>query len=874
MMHGTFPLAMGLVRLLPVLLTMVCALGVAPARAQRIKGPALDYGYPREYTIGGVTVSGCVTREPNAVKLFSGLKVGDKVTIPGQRITEAIKNIWAQQLFSDVTIEAAEVRGQTIFLHIIVVENPQLASFKFENVSKSESEKLRDEIELEKGRQVNEAMVSDAKEAIRRYYMDKGYLKAKVTTREVACDSVFKTQPQFCPENSVVLYLNVDRGPRVRIREITFHGNEHVDASRLRKAMKGTKRKRAYNIFGSSKFTSKTYEEDKRKVVDVMNDNGYRNAAIVKDTLRWVSDDKITLDLWVEEDRQFFFRSVRFTGNTKYDSDTLVKVLGIKRGDIYNKKRLESRLYMNPSGQDVSSLYMDRGYLSFNPEPVEIVDGDSIDLEVRVREGKQYRVRNVTIKGNTKTYDHVIRREVRTKPGMLFDRSEVIRSQQQLIALGFFDPEKTTVNPSPDPRTGLVDLQYVVEEKPSDRLELSGGYGAGRLVLTLGLSFTNFSMRKFFKPGAWTPLPAGDGQTLSLRAQTNGRAFQSYNVSFVEPWLGGRKPNSLSVAAWHSVQTNSADKYINTSTGRIENPLYQSLRIYGASVGFGKRVQWPDDYFSMSNTVSYQLYELNNWVGATASFGFANGKSNVLAYQFRLTRRSIFAPFWNTQGSDITFSVKLTPPWSLWQWTNAFPSYENISELPPDQRFKWAEFHKWKFTTQWFTPITRPPVGGSPERRLVMMVRAGFGFLGKYNKEVGTSPFERFYMGGSALTGFQLDGREIVALRGYDDLSISPRTGGYFINKYTAELRYPVSLNPQATIFALGFMEAGNTWNNIDRYNPFDLYRSAGMGLRLFLPMFGPMGLDYGWRFDKVPTAPFMAKGQFHFTIGIDLGEL
>lgn len=850
-----------------LLFHVLAVLLTVPSFAQRLQGPALDYAFPREYTIGGITVSGCVTREPNAVKLFSGLKVGDKISIPGQKITDAIKNIWEQNLFSDVRIEAAEVRGQTIFLHIVVQENPQLSFFKFTNVSKSESEKLRDEITLSRGQQVTDAAVSDASEAIRRYYVDKGYNKAKVTTRRTNSDSLLA--------NSVILYYDVDRGPRVRIQEIEFHGNENVESSRLRKAMRKTKRKTWYNVFGSSKFSSKEYVNDKQAVIDVMNDNGYRNAAIVKDSVYFVSDDDLAIHITVEEDKQFHYRNITFTGNTKYSSDTLAKVLAIKRGDVYNKKRLESRLYMNQSGQDVSSLYMDKGYLSFSPQPVEIADGDSIDLEIRIREGKQYRIRNVTIKGNTKTYDHVVRREIRTKPGQLFDRSEVIRSQQQLIGLGYFDPEQTTVNPSPDPRTGNVDLEYVVAEKPSDRLELSGGYGAGRLVLTLGLSFTNFSMRKFFKPDAWRPLPSGDGQTLNLRAQTNGRAFQSYSVSFIEPWLGGRKANSLSVSAWHSIQSNGADKYINSLVdGKIENPLYQSLKIYGVSLGFGKRIPWPDDYFSMSNTVSYQLYDLNNWTNAQAVFGYPNGQSNVLAYQFRLSRRSIYAPFWNTQGSDITFSVKLTPPWSLWEWTGAFPEGADISELPPDQKYKWAEFHKWKFTTQWFVPITKPAPGGSAEKRLVLMARAGLGFLGKYNEEVGNSPFERFYLGGSALTGFQLDGREIVGLRGYDDLSLSPASGSFLINKYTAELRYPVSLNPQATIFALTFMEAGNTWQTFDTYDPFKLYRSAGIGLRLFLPMFGPMGLDYGWRLDDVPLRPAMAKSQFHFTIGIDLGEL
>ena len=836
-----------------------------PSFAQKLKGPAMDYAFPKEYTIGGMTVSGCVSREPNAVKLFSGLQVGDKITVPGQKITDAIKNIWGQRLFSDVRIETAEVRGQTIFLHIVVQENPQLSFYKFINVSKSESEKLRDEIGLVRGQQVTDAALSDARESIRRYYLEKGHLKAKVTTRQETSDSLMT--------NSVIVYYDVQRGPRVKISDIIFHGNEHVPSSKLRKAMKGTKRKRAYNIFGSSKYNAKSYREDKQHVVDVFNDFGYRNAAVVSDTMYYVDDSHVNLELTVEEDRQFYYRNVTFTGNTKYATDTLTKVLAIKRGDVYNKKRLESRLYMNQNGQDISSLYMDKGYLSFNPEPVEVVDGDSIDLQIRIREGKQYRIRNVTIVGNTKTYDHVIRREIRTKPGVLFDRSEVIRSQQQLIGLGYFDQEKTTVNPSPDPRTGLVDLEYVVEEKPSDRLELSGGYGAGRLVVSLGLSFTNFSMRKLFKPGAWTPLPAGDGQTLNLRAQTNGRFFQSYNISFIEPWLGGRKANSLSVSAFHSVQTNGADKNLQTSEGPIPNPLYQSLKITGGSLGFGKRIPWPDDYFSMSQTVSYQLYDLNKWSGS-ASFGFNDGRSNVLAYQFRISRRSIFAPFWNTQGSDISFNVKLTPPWSLWGWSNTFPEGMDISTLPPAEKYKWAEFHKWKFTTQWFVPITKPPVGGSADRRLVLVARAGFGFLGYYNPQVGNSPFERFYLGGSALTGFQLDGREIVALRGYDDLSLSPPSGSFFINKYTTELRYPISLNPQATIYGTTWLEAGNTWQDLDHYDPFRLYRSGGLGLRLFLPMFGPMGLDYGWRFDDVPGRPAMARSQFHFTIGIDLGEL
>ena len=812
--------------------------------AQKLDVPTMDYGYPKEYTIGGITVSGCVTRDPNAVKLFSGLKVGDKITIPGERIGKAIRAIWDQRLFTDVRMEEAEIRGSTIFLNIIVTENPQLASYGFGGtVSRSEGDKLREAINLVRGQQVNDAVKVNAVGAVSKYFTEKGYLKATARVVENRDTTL---------ENSVRLQVLVEKGPRVKIKDINFHGNENLKDSKLRRAMKSTKRKRWYNLFGSSKFKRTDYRADKLKLIDLYNEKGYRNAAITRDTMRFVSPNKIAIDITLDEGNQFYFRNIDFTGNTKYSTDTLVRLMGIKRGDVYNKKKLDSRLYMNPSGVDISSLYMDRGYLSFNPDPIERVEGDSIDLEIRIREGKQYRVRDITITGNTKTFDHVIRREIRTRPGDLFDRSEVIRSQQQLISLGFFDPAQVGVNPRPDPRTGMVDLDYTVAEKPSDRLELSGGYGGGRVLVSLGLSFTNFSVRKMFDKKAWTPLPAGDGQTLSLRAQTNGTYYQSYSLSFIEPWLGGRKPTSLSMGGYYTRQTNGVSR---------DNPIFQELGIIGGSIGLGKRLKWPDDYFFMNLTGSYQQYRLNNW---NSLFAFSNGTSNVYALQLRFARRSIAEPFWITQGSETGISVKATPPFS------AFSPETNYNELPTSEQYNLAEFHKWKFTSQWFTKLTR----SKSKHDLVLMGRIGYGFIGRYTSRKGDSPFERFYLGGSGLTGFQLDGREIIALRGYDDLSLSPNFGSFFVNKYTAELRFPVSLNPQATIFALGFAEAANAFNSIDRYDPFKVYRSAGIGLRLFLPMFGPMGLDYGWRFDDVPGQPNMAKSQFHFTLGIDLGEL
>lgn len=842
-----------------ILALLLLLIGIRVA-AQVESGPVMDPAVPLEYEIGGITVSGTKSTDPNAVKLFTGLQVGDKITVPGERISKAIENLWEQKLFSDISIEAAEIRGRTIFLHIIVTEKPRLSRFKFEGVSKSEGDKLRDEIQLVRGQQVNDAVLANTRSMIRKFFVDKGFQKATVTI--IQREDTAKT----APENSDLLIIDVEKGPKVKIRDVTFEGNENIKDGRLRRAMKKTKRKRWYNLFGGSKFISTEYKADKNAVLDLYNEKGFRNASIVKDTMYYVNDGRVRIDITVDEGNKFHWRNVHITGNTKHDTDTLLGILNIKKGDVYNKKLLDSRLYMNPSGRDISSLYMDDGYLSFYPDPVELlVEGDSIDLDLRIREGRQFRIRSILIKGNSKTNEHVIRREIRTKPGQLFNRSDVMRTQRELSTLGYFNPETLGVNPIQDPRTGTVDLEYTVEEKPSDRLELSGGWGAGRVVLSLGVSFTNFSLRNTFKKGAWTPLPAGDGQTLNLRAQTNGRFFQSYSMSFVEPWLGGRKPNSLSFSGYFSRQSNGETKYINGSDGRIRNPNLQQLDIWGATLGLGKRLTWPDDYFILRQNLSYQNYELRNFSSGGVVFDFVNGNSNVLAYQFQVSRNSVDQPFFARTGSDISFSVKATPPFSLW-----FPGGRDFRTLPPEQRYQWAEFHKWKFTTQWFNMLTRSKSG----HNLVLMARAGFGFLGRYNDAVGNSPFERFYLGGAALTGFQLDGREVVGLRGYDDFSLSPNTGNFVVAKYTTELRFPVSLNPSATIYTLAFAQAGNTWGSFDTFDPFKLYRSAGVGLRLFLPMFGPMGLDYGWRLDDVPGQPNMARSQFHFTIGIDLGEL
>ncbi|MGF1566431.1 MAG: outer membrane protein assembly factor, partial [Flavobacteriales bacterium] len=560
---------------------------------------------------------------------------------------------------------------------------------------------------------------------------------------------------------------------------------------------------------------------------------------------------------------RFYFRNITFNGNVKYRTSQLDSILKINAGDIYNRQELETRLYMNPKGLDITSLYQDDGYLNFRLFPVEVlVENDSIDIEIRMSEGDQFRIGRVSVLGNSKTNDHVIYREIVTRPGNLFSRTDIIRTQRELARLNYFNPEAFQVNPKNNNEAGTVDIEYVVEEKPSDQIELSGGWGFGRIIGTLGLQFTNFSLRNFFKKDAWRPIPSGDGQQLSIRAQSNGIFFQSYNLSFTEPWLGGKKPNSLTFGLFHSVQTNGQPK--KTEEGD-PNPLRQSLFISGASVGFGQRWQRPDDWFLMYASLSFQQFNLDNF---QSFFSFANGKANNLALSWSLQRNSVSDPIFPAWGSNVRFTVKATPPYSLFNGKD----YTNLTDA---ERFRWVEYHKWKFTANWYTPLTRS--SEENPRRLVLNANFGVGILGLYNREVGTSPFERFYLGGVFLSGFILDGREIVNLRGYDDLSVTfpnPNVGAPSIAKYSLELRYPLSTNPQATIYALTFVEAGNTWGRLRDVNPFDVRRSGGVGLRIFLPMFGLLGLDYGWRFDDIPEAPQMARGQFHFSIGMNIGEL
>lgn len=828
---------------------------VAPITAQVSSiGKSVDYSRPGTYKIAGITVLGAEFTDVQAIKLFTGLQTGEEITVPGEEVSTAIRNLWRQQLFADVAIYASEIRGKDIYLIIEVEEMPRLGRYTFPNLPRSEREKLREKVDLIRGRIVNENVITTTRAKIIEYYVDKGYYNAKVDISTEAYEVV---------ENSVTMVINVDKGARIRISDVNILGASQLSESKIRRQMKDTKAKRLYRFFKASKFIDENYETDKGKIIAKYNTEGFRDARIVSDSVYRTAEDRVAIDLTIEEGNRFYFRTLTFNGNVKYRTSQLDSILKINAGDIYNRQELETRLYMNPKGLDITSLYQDDGYLNFRLFPVEVlVENDSIDIEIRMSEGEQFRIGRVSVLGNTKTNDHVIYREIVTRPGNLFSRTDIIRTQRELARLNYFNPEAFQVNPKNNNEAGTVDIEYVVEEKPSDQIELSGGWGFGRIIGTLGLQFTNFSLRNFFKKDAWRPIPSGDGQQLSLRAQSNGIFFQSYNLSFTEPWLGGKKPNSLTFGLFHSVQTNGQPK---KTEGGDPNPLRQSLFISGASVGFGQRWQRPDDWFSMFASLSIQQFNLDNF---QSFFSFADGKANNLALSWSLQRNSVSDPIFPAWGSNVRLTVKATPPYSLFNGKD----YTNLTDA---ERFRWVEYHKWKFTANWFTPLTRS--SEENPRRLVLNANFGMGILGLYNSDVGTSPFERFYLGGVFLSGFILDGREIVNLRGYDDLSVTypnPNVGAPSIAKYSLELRYPLSTNPQATIYALTFLEAGNTWGRLRDVNPFDVRRSGGVGLRIFLPMFGLLGLDYGWRFDDIPEAPQMARGQFHFSIGMNIGEL
>lgn len=828
---------------------------------------------PKRFTIGGIKIEGADNSDKNVIRLLSGFVEGESITIPGDKVTDAIKILWKQNLFENIEIYQEKLIGNDVFLVIKVTERPRLSKFTFKgDVKKTEADDIRNKIRLMKERVITDYLVGSIKNTVRDYYLDKGYYFNKV---EILTEKDLTTKTPH-----VILTIKVDKGSKVRIKDVNINGNTVLSDGKLRRKLKESKPFRWYNPFNSGKYLEENLQNDLPAIVEKYNSKGYRDARIVKDTVYFVEQNRVNIDVTIDEGHRYYFGKFNWYGNTKYRGSYLDTIVNIKPGEIYNQSKLEQKLYMNPNGFDVSSLYMDDGYLFFNLTPQESrIHNDTIDYDIIVYEGKQAIINKVTVKGNDKTNDHVIFREIRTRPGQLFRRSDIMRTQRELAQLTFFNPEKMNVVPTPNPTDGTVDIEYTVEEKPSDQIELSGGYGGRRntfmgtgtmmggvgLIGTLGVTFNNFSVKNFFKKDSWRPLPSGDGQRLSIRGQTNGLFFQSYNFSFTEPWLGGKKPNSLTFSFFHTLFSNGQGKYVNREL-KARNPARSSMAIYGSSVNFGRRLIWPDNYFSMFNAINYNYYELTNY----NAFIFRNGYAHDVNTNMTIQRNSIDQPIYPKTGSNFTFFAQLTPPYSAF-------NKKDYTDLPQNERYRFIEYQKYKITAEWFTQLTNKKAAeGKEARNLVLRTKIGYGFLGYYNKKVGFSPFERFYMGGSGLSGFQnFVAREIIALRGYPDNSLSAVTGDPIVARYTMELRYPITLNPQATIFVLGFAEAGNSYGNFKSFNPFQVKRSAGVGLRVFLPMFGLLGLDYGWGFDNInQSGAGNGKGQFHFTIGGMLGEL
>ncbi len=797
----------------------------------------IDYATPQSYEIGGIELAGSKNLDKNVVVLLSGLNVGDRIEIPGEKITRAIEKLWEQRLFDEIAISIREqVNDEVVILEIYLKELPRLSKFSFTGVRKARIDDLRDLIKLNRGKVVNENLLVSTRNRLRKYYIEKGYLNARIAIEQ---------KPDPDEANGMILNIAIDKGPRVKISEIIFHGNREVEARKLRKIMKSTKQMGPARIFKSSKFLEEEYEEDLNKIIGYYNTKGFRDAYIVKDSLHRHTDETIRLEIRIDEGNRYYFRNIAWLGNTKYTNAELMKVLDIGKGDVYDQARLDSRLYGSADGNDISSMYMDQGYLFFDIRPVEVyAEGDSIDLEMRIREGQPARINRVYVVGNTRTNDHVIMREIRTKPGQLFSRTDVMRTQRELANLGYFDPEQIVPTPKPDPETGMVDIEYSVVERSTSQIELQGGWGARRVVGTFGVTFDNFSTRQVFAKNGWDPLPQGDGQRISIRAQSNGRFFQSYNFSFTEPWLGGKKPNSLTVSFYHSVQN---------PVGRPkDDPLRQELLITGFGAGIGRRLKWPDDYFTLYTGINLQRYNLFNYQTLFA-LGYTDGQSYNMNFKAILGRSSIDQPIYPRRGSNFSITAQITPPFSLL-------IDEDWSTAEPEVKYKFLEYHKWKVDVAWYTRI----VGD-----FVFKSQIQFGFLGQYDREWGYAPFERFYVGGDGLQGFVFDGREVIGLRGYPNNSLSPPiTGGVIYDKFTLELRYPLTLNPNSTIYGLLFAEGGNAWGDFREFKPFDIKRSLGFGIRIFMPMFGILGVDFGHGYDPIADPLIPSGWQTHFILG------
>lgn len=831
-----------------IILVLFISSGLSFAKAQEVDTlRTIDYTDISDYEIGGIKVKGAEHTDEVTLLNMSGLTVGQTVEIPGDRITKAIRKIYELNLFDDVQIVLEKTIGNIAFLEIRVTERPRYLRHKFVGVRKSDHEDLNKVIErfIRKGEILSESVSRDISNHIAKYYREKGFFDVEVD---------ILTEEDTRIRNALDVTIKVDLHERVKVENITFSGNQAFTSRQLRNAMKNTRSR--MRVLAKSTYQKEEYKKDLKSIKSKYHDAGYRDITIVKDSLWRQDDGDIRLHLTVKEGTQYYFRNITWSGNTTYTDQALARSLAIKRGDVFNASLLEQRLTYSEDGRDVSAIYMDNGHLFFRANPViTAVEGDSVDLEIRIFEGPQATIDRVVINGNDRTHENVIRREIRVKPGGKFSRSDLIRSQRQLVGLGYFNPENLGINTPVNPSRYTVDIEFDLEEKSSDQLELSAGWNQySGIIGTLGLQFNNFSIRNMFDKKSWRPLPTGDGQRLTLRGQTNGEFYQSYNFSFVEPWLGGSKPTSLNLGGYYTKMLDYYSGYIGEGYLSISNGF----------VGLGTRVRWPDDNFIVTGRLNYENILLSDYGQYFYVDGesISNGSFNNLSVEVKIARTSIHNPQFPTSGSTVSLIGRFSPPYSLFY-------KRDYTGMSPQEKFRFLEYHKWRFDFEWYTSI----VGN-----LIFATSAKIGFLGYYNEDLGLIPFERFEVGGSGLNNqsYGLIGREIISMRGYDvnELDGNINGGGTVFDKFTMELRYPISLNPNATIYGLAFLQGGNVWQGLRNFNPFDMKTSTGLGIRAFLPMFGLIGFDYGFGFDKPDLIESNVKwtsfGQFNLILGFE----
>ncbi|NDW12591.1 outer membrane protein assembly factor BamA [Bacteroides sp. 214] len=864
---------------------IISFLGIMPTQAQQaervvgdtIYNPNITYsGKGKKYEIADIQVEGVPNYEDYVLIGLSGLSVGQTIEIPGDEITGALKRYWRHGLFSNVSITIDKFVLNKAYLRITLAQRPRISKITYSGVKKSEREDLESRLGLVVGSQITPNHVDRSKLLIKRYFDDKGFKNAVITI--VQRDDVSN-------ENQVLVDINIDKKDKVKVHKITIEGNEALSDNKVNKMMKKTNEKgKLKNFFRTKKFVPENYEADKERIIEKYNELGYRDARIVADSVTAYDERTVDVYLHLEEGEKYYVRNISWVGNTLYPSEYLDQILRMKKGDVYNQTLLGERTVGDDDA--IGNLYYNNGYLFFSIDPVEVnIVGDSIDLEMRIFEGQQATINKVTISGNDRLYENVVRRELRTRPGELFSKENLMRSLREIQQMGHFDPENLAPDVQPDPANGTVDIGFPLVSKANDQIEFSAGWGQTGVIGKLSLKFTNFSIANLLHPGENYRgfLPQGDGETLTLSGQTNGDYYQSYSISFFNPWFGGKRPTSFSVSAYYSLQTDISDRYYNSSYyNNMYNSYYSGMygmgsynygsgsygyenyydtdkymKVFGVSVMWGKRLRWPDDYFQFSAEVSYQKYLLSDWV----YFPVTDGNCNNISLNLSLSRSSIDNPIFPRQGSEFSLTAQLTPPYSLWDGVN-YGSYSQSNQDDMNKMHKWVEYHKWKFRSKTYTALSEAV------KCPVLMTRVEFGLLGHYNKHK-KSPFETFEMGGDGMTGYSSYAIETIALRGYENSSINYEEGrGYAYTRLGLELRYPLMLEPSTSIYALGFVEAGNSWNDVKRFNPFQLKRSAGLGVRIFLPMIGMMGIDWAYGFDKINGSMQYSGSQLHFILG------